>query len=178
MPLRLLSAFAVSLLVHGAFLLPDLVARRPAPVPPAPLQARLAVPPVPAAVEPAEPLLKNTLDDAPSPKSIEEAPRNTPSPPTPRPVTRPTPQKDVQAAQRKLSKHVFYPPEAVARGLEGDVRLIVKLAADGHIDDVQLAASSGHPLLDNAAIRAAYAMGSLAGASGRELIVPVYFRLQ
>ena len=84
----------------------------------------------------------------------------------------------MQAAQRKLSKHVFYPPEAVSRGLEGDVRLIVKLASDGRIDDVQLAASSGHPLLDNAAIRAAYAMGSLAGASGRELIVPVYFRLQ
>ena len=176
MPLRLLSAFAVSLLVHGAFFLPDLVARRPAPVTPAPLQARLAMPPVP--VEPAEPLLKNTLDEAQNTKTIEETPRSTPTPPTPRPVTRPTPQKDVQAAQRKLSKHVFYPPEAVSRGLEGDVRLIVKLAADGRIDDVQLAAGSGHPLLDNAAIRAAYAMGSLAGASGRELIVPVYFRLQ
>lgn len=92
--------------------------------------------------------------------------------------SRPTPKKDVQAAQRKLSQHVFYPPEAVARGLEGEVRLIVKLAADGQIDDVLLAASSGHALLDNAAIRAAYAMGTLAGTSGRELIVPVYFRLQ
>ncbi len=178
MPPRLLFAFAVSLLVHGAAFLPELVAHRPVPPPAPPLQARLALPPVPLPVEPAEPLLKNTLDEAQSTKTIDDVPRNSPPPPASRPVIRPTPQKDVQAAQRKLSKHVFYPPEAVARGLEGDVRLIVKLAADGRIDDVQLAAGSGHPLLDNAAIRAAYAMGSLAGASGRELIVPVYFRLQ
>ena len=175
MPLRLLLAFAVSLLLHGAAFLPEIVARRPPPAPP-PLQARLAVPP--PAPEPAEALLKNTLDaETPAP---EVQPARPPAPPqaASHVLSRPTPKKDVQAAQRKLSQHVFYPPEAVARGLEGEVRLIVKLAADGQIDDVLLAASSGHALLDNAAIRAAYAMGTLAGTSGRELIVPVYFRLQ
>ena len=129
-------------------------------------------------IEAAEALLKNTLDaETPAP---EVQPARPPAPPqaASRVPSRPTPKKDVQAAQRKLSQHVFYPPEAVARGLEGEVRLIVKLAADGQIDDVLLAASSGHALLDNAAIRAAYAMGTLAGTSGRELIVPVYFRLQ
>ena len=175
MPFRLLSAFAISVFLHGAAFLPDLIVRRPATPLPPPLQARLALPTPPA---PAEPLLKNTLDEETPAKKEQEPPRSTPSPQSPRPVAKPSPPKDVQAAQRKLSKHMFYPPEAVARGLEGDVRLIVKLAADGRIDDVQLAASSGHALLDNAAIRAAYAMGSLAGASGRELIVPVYFRLQ
>jgi len=33
-------------------------------------------------------------------------------------------------------------------------------------------------MLDNAAIKAAYAMGRLTGASSRELILPVIFRLQ
>ena len=175
MPLRLLLAFAASLLLHGAVFLPELVARRPAPPPPQPLLARLVPPPLPA---PADPLLKNTLDEEAAVRDVQPARPSAPPQAASRVPSRPTPQKDVQAAQRKLSKHVFYPPEAVARGLEGDVRLIVKLAADGRIDDVQLAASSGHTLLDNAAIRAAYAMGSLAGASGRELIVPVIFRLQ
>ena len=58
------------------------------------------------------------------------------------------------------------------------MRLILKLAADGHVDDVSIAASSGHSMLDNAAIKAAYAMGQLTGASSRELILPVIFRLQ
>ena len=43
---------------------------------------------------------------------------------------------------------------------------------------MQLAASSGHVLLDQAAIKAAFAMGRLPGVSARELILPVIFRLQ
>jgi protein TonB len=62
--------------------------------------------------------------------------------------------------------------------MEGDVRLILKLSADGTVDDVGIAASSGHPILDNAAIKAAYAMGKLTGVTSRELILPVIFRLQ
>ena len=66
----------------------------------------------------------------------------------------------------------------VERGIEGEVRLILKLGADGVVDDVSIAASSGYPILDNAAIKAAYAMGRLAGTTSRELILPVIFRLQ
>lgn len=51
--------------------------------------------------------------------------------------------------------------------MEGDVHLIVKLAADGQVEDVHVAASSGFPLLDNAAIKAAYAMGRLPGSTSR-----------
>ena len=80
-------------------------------------------------------------------------------------------------AQRKLSQHLFYPAEALARGLEGEVRLLVRLSPDGRVDEVSVAASSGHAILDNAAIKAAYAMGGLPGAP-RELILPVVFQLQ
>lgn len=171
MSLRLLCALALSLALHATLALPDLLGRltvaRPAPA----LRAVLRLPP---AAEPmaAEPLLKDTL-----------APEEAPPKPQPKPAAPATPpqavaKREVQAAQRKLSQHVYYPPEAVARGIEGEVRLIVKLSADGEVDDVSIAASSGHPLLDNAAIKAAYAMGRLTGASSRELILPVIFRLQ
>jgi periplasmic protein TonB len=179
MPSRLVTAFALSLAVHGALLLPDFLKRLAAtPRPPA-LQATLRLPPAPS---PAEALLKNTLDaEAPPPR------REPPPPPKadlaiPAPASKaapkPPPKRELQAAQRKLSQHLFYPAEAVARGLEGEVRLILKLSPGGAIDDVLVAASSGHAVLDNAAIRAAYAMGEISGVSGRELILPVIFRLQ
>ena len=56
--------------------------------------------------------------------------------------------------------------------------LIIKLSDRGEVLDVNVAASSGHAILDNAAIRAAYAMGVLTGVTSRELILPVIFRLE
>ena len=172
MPSRLLIAFALSFILHGVLLLPDVFKRLAAPSRPAALQATLRMPPV--SPPPADTLLKNTLDDTGEKARAE--------PPTPAPKTSPTPKvptrQNVQAAQRKLSQHLFYPPEAVARGIQGEVRLILRLSASGAIEDVAIAASSGHAILDNAAIRAAYAMGQLSGGNGRELILPVIFRLQ
>ena len=68
--------------------------------------------------------------------------------------------------------------EAIERGLEGDVIVLLTLGPDGSLADASVATGSGHAVLDNAAIRAAYAMGQLSGVSGRELILPVIFRLQ
>ena len=119
-------------------------------------------------------MLKNTLDEGEAPVKPLVAP--SPSPALAKVQRRPV-QREVQVAQRKLNEHLFYPPEAIAHGLEGEVRLIIKLGADGAIDDVSIAASSGHTILDNAAIKAAYAMGKLGGTS-QELIVPVIFQLQ
>ncbi|MBS1227216.1 MAG: TonB family protein [Proteobacteria bacterium] len=174
---RLIFALALSLALHASLVLPDLLGRLAVARPRPALQAVLRLPPKPEAPPPAEPLLKNTMDP-------EETPPEPMQPPKPAPkTTKPTAPKvvakrEVQVAQRKISEHLFYPPEAIARGIEGEVRLIVKLSADGAVEDVSIAASSGHPLLDNAAIKAAYAMGRLTGASSRELILPVIFRLQ
>jgi protein TonB len=168
MPPRLLLALALSLAAHGALLVPDL-GKRLAPPPPA-LQALLR-PPIERPVEPVEPLLKNTIDS-------ETAPRAEKPLPAPESKARGSQKREVQSAQRKLSQHLFYPAEAVSRGIEGDVRLLVRLDAAGAIIDVSVAATSGHAILDNAAIRAAYAMGKLGAGEARELIVPVIFRLQ
>jgi len=174
---RLTLAFALSLALHGGgLLLPDALKRHAAAPPAAALQATLRLPPQPAAPA-AEPLLKNTLDS-------EEAPPVATPPPPPKPqtdqpaVAKREVRREVRAAQKKLSQTLYYPPEAVARGIEGEVRLLVKLTAEGGVADVQIAASSGHAILDNAAVKAAYAMGNLSGTSSRELILPVIFRLQ
>lgn len=176
MPLRLILAFALSLAVHSALFLPDILKRfSVAPHRPA-LQATLRMPPIPE-VPTADALLKNTIDAEDAPHIATPPPPLTPARP-PDAQAKSVARREVQVAQRKLSEHLFYPPEAVARGLEGEVRLIVKLNADGGVDDVSIAASSGYPILDNAAVKAAYAMGRLTGASSRELILPVFFYLQ
>ena len=175
---RLIFALALSLALHLGLVLPDLLGRRPAAPPRPPLQAALRLPPKPE-TPPAEPLLKNTIDAEPAPPERKPPPALKPPPPaTPPAKPKATAKREVQIAQKKLSQHLFYPPEAIARGIEGEVRLIVKLSADGAVDNVSIAASSGHPLLDNAAIKAAYAMGRLTGATSRELILPVIFQLQ
>lgn len=171
MPPRLILALALSLALHGSLLLPDLVKRFSAAPPRTALQATLRLPPLRETL-PAEPLLKNTLDPEDAPQVAKPAP-----PPLPA-SSKAVAKREVQTAQRKLSQHLFYPPEAVARGIEGEVRLILKLSPDGAIDDISIAASSGHTILDNAAVKAAYVMGKLPGVTSRELILPVIFRLQ
>ena len=179
LPLAL--SLTLSLALHLGLLAPELFAQRtqrPASPPPT-LLARLRPPPTvaPAPAPPAaEELLKNTLDAKVQPPALK------PTPPPPkakaaRTEARSASRNEVSGAQRKLSRHLFYPPEAIERGIEGEVRLLVRLADDGAIDEVSVAASSGHAHLDNAAIRAAYAMGALPGGP-RELILPVVFQLQ
>lgn len=127
----------------------------------------------PATVKPVEPLLKNTLAEEDSTKAVQAPPK-----PAIARSRHPAPRSPEEAAQRKLSEVLFYPPEAVARGLEGEVRLLLTLDGDGAIHDAQVAAGSGHKILDDAAVRAAFAMGRLPEAGAREVILPVVFRLR
>lgn len=157
-----------------------------AAAPRATLDARL-LPAIQEALPPPEdPLLKNTLAEA-TPETVEPAPA-----PAPRPPAEPEPQdasllppkpvreapKVVREAQLKLAAHMFYPPEAIARGLEGEVRVLLNLAPDGSILEVSLAAGSGHELLDQAALSAALAMRRVPVTGAEELILPVVFKLQ
>ena len=66
-------------------------------------------------------------------------------------------------------------PEARA---EPTLRVAIILDADGRVGEASIAASTGHRILDDAALRAAYAAGRLGGDGVRELILPVVFRLQ
>jgi protein TonB len=79
-------------------------------------------------------------------------------------------------AQAALSKQLFYPEEAISKGWEGDVMLLLTLSAQGEVIGVELARSSGHTILDNAARTAAGKLGKLRSGSG-QLLLPVEFRL-
>lgn len=173
MPFQLPAALAISLLLHAAVLWWNVIELRPPPTPRLQASLQPLTPPGPASDEP---LLKNTLSSDPSPAAATAPPRPATAPAAA--TTRAVARRQIEAAQRKLSQHLYYPPEAVARGIEGEVRLLVRLADDGSIIDVQLAASSGHAILDQAAVKAAYAMGRANWAQSRELILPVIFRLQ
>jgi len=171
MPTRLILAFLLSFALHGMLLFPGLLKRFAAAAPPPVLQATLRPPPKRESV-PEDPILKDTLAED------EAKPVAKPRPPAPKPAPMASSRREVQAAQRKLSQHLFYPAEAVERGIEGEVRLILKLSAEGRVLSVAVGSGSGYSVLDNAAVRAAYAMGNLGGGEARELIVPVIFRLQ
>lgn len=176
---RFALALCASLLLHLAIIGGSSLKALLKPTPPPRLEVRLRTPEPPP---PAEPLVKNTLDREDE-KPVVETKQSEPLPqPKPTPKSTPRPQraekKQVQAAQRKIAEHTYYPPEAIARGIEGDVRLLLVLNEDGSLADVQIAVSSGHAILDNAAMKAAYAMGRLSGVTAREMILPVSFRLR
>jgi len=52
---------------------------------------------------------------------------------------------------------ISYPKRAVRRDIEGRLELDVTLSAEGELKDIAIAVSSGHQLLDNAAMEAAQA---------------------
>lgn len=168
-------ALAVSLLLHAAVLgWPG--HRAAVSARPATLEAHL----LPLPPTPTEPLLKNTLVQQQEPVAPAPA-RARPPPRTPGAHGTRAARLDKsreEAALRKLAKHQFYPDEAVEQGLEGEVRLLLVLDPAGRVLSVDIAAGSGHAILDRAAVAAARAMGSLPDAGVRDFILPVVFRLQ
>ena len=57
--------------------------------------------------------------------------------------------------RRKVERigQLNYPQQAKQQGIAGSLRLFVAISADGALRDVRVLASSGHPLLDDAALR-------------------------
>jgi len=166
---RLLPALLLSLLAHLFPFLPGVLP--PAVAPPAPpLQALLRPAPAPEVVPLALP---------------EPPPAATPQPAKPRPP-KPVPSPATPDWQREIRRQFgeqrqrgeFYPAEAIARGLQGEVLVLLVLDPDGSVAAARLEESSGHPLLDDAALRAVRALRSLPADAPRETLIPVRFRLR
>ena len=81
-------------------------------------------------------------------------------------------------AVEQLRRELPYPPEAIERGLQGEALVLLFLDASGNAIAARLEASSGHALLDDAAVRAARTLRSLPDSAPREVLVPVRFRLR
>ena len=85
--------------------------------------------------------------------------------------------ESLREARVALARHLLYPAEAIARGLEGETTLLLVLDGNGRVTSVTIAHSSGHAVLDQAALDAAMTMGSLPG-NPRQTLLPVTFRLE
>jgi protein TonB len=85
-----------------------------------------------------------------------------------------------EAARRaadQFRRELRYPAEAIERGLQGEALVLLFLDASGNAIAARLEASSGHALLDDAAVQAARSLRSLPYSAPREALVPVRFRL-
>lgn len=164
MPLRF--ALLTSLFLHFALILaPAWPAAYPPTARPANLQARL-LPSTPVASQPADAVSTEAQqpEDAVAPDAITAQPKKLRG-------------AALKQAQSTLSEHLFYPPEAVAAGLEGEVVLLLTLGEGGRIVTAEIAGSSGHRVLDEAALAAASRIGALPG-NLHQMLLPVTFRLQ
>jgi protein TonB len=122
-------------------------------------------------VPPAEPLLKDTISD----RKEEIRPA---SPPLSATARAGHAARAREQARQQLNRQVFYPPEAVERGLEGEVKLRLRLDATGRVIDAAVLSGSGHAVLDQAALVAARQIGRIDAGGAEELLLPVVFRLE
>lgn len=81
-------------------------------------------------------------------------------------------------ASEQMTRELLYPPEAIERGLQGEALVLLFLDESGNAIAARLESSSGHALLDDAAVRAARTLRSLPQGAPREALLPVRFRLR
>ena len=137
---------------------PPKVEPPPPPPPPKPepptLRPRVAAPRLAAApvVAPDTPLVAATADTVQVARApVEAAPEPAPAP-APKPEEPVTEPKGYAGYLHNPAPD--YPPAAQKRGLEGKVVLKVHVLASGQPDNVTVAKSSGHQILDEAALKA------------------------
>lgn len=166
MRMRFRWALVASLAMHVALLMPVQwwLRRAPAPLPPLAVQ----LPPtdlVQALVTQPEMLEKPS--DAVQPA------------PTMQPAEKPRELKGraLDSAIAALMREEFYPREAIRHEIEGRVVLLLTLDAAGRVTAIEVAGSSGHAILDDAAVRAATRIVRLPGGR-RQALLPVEFRLE
>ncbi len=144
------------------------------PPPPPPMAASLRPPPV----EPLPPPPPLTLPEQPKPAPVKPLPEK--RKPPEKPVK--APKTWTQAVKQHLKKlddaGQFYPQEAIARGLEGEVLVLIVIDESGHVSGARVEQGSGHRILDDAALRAVRSLRSLPADAPREALLPVRFRLR
>ena len=173
---RLLLALAASLLLHILPTVAPLISASP-PAPKAPPIAATLRPPPPAPLPPPPPL---TLPEQPKPSTIP------PKPPPPKPEQREKPPVAAKTWTQAIRQHLkklddsgqFYPEDAIARGLEGEVLVLIIIDESGRVTAARVEQGSGHRILDDAALRAVRSLRSLPADAPREALLPVRFRLR
>lgn len=86
--------------------------------------------------------------------------------------------EELRDTMRRLSEEMLYPADALQRGLEGEVVILVEIGEGGRILDASIATGSGHRSLDEAAVRAVRKLGQLGpSTANRSILLPVRFRI-
>lgn len=90
-----------------------------------------------------------------------------------------TEQRLLSEIKIEFSRHFRYPPRALRKQLEGKVILSFRLDSTGTIQSVVIAKSSGHGILDRAAIKSLSRIAPLTGSpkSGLSFELPVIYRI-
>jgi protein TonB len=174
-------ALAASILLHAALISVGVQEVRLQPLRPMPPELTVYLAP-----EEVQPAPRLTLPE----------PRRAAAPPVPAPEQRrPAPKPDgpalrladlprqlsgeaARTAAEQLARDLPYPPEAIERGLQGEALVLLFLDGDGNAIAARLERSSGHGILDEAALRAARRLRALPASAPREALLPVRFRLR
>lgn len=126
--------------------------------------------------QPVQDRIENTQGENPDvPKTVAQAVQDNPD-------NRDTLNSLRAAVYSALQARFTYPRRARMRGWEGTVVVSLRIMADGHLSDIQVADSSGVPVLDRAALRSLARIRVpqvVAWLDGREidLLIPVEYRL-
>jgi len=174
---RLFAALALSLTLHLLPLLPDLNFGQESLMAAAPLIAELRAPPLPAVAPPLSLPEQTRSANTPAPKAPAKPPIKTAKNAAAQPAKTWT-----QAVREHLKKldnaGQFYPAEAIARGLEGEVQVLLIIDEAGKVSAARVEQGSGQPILDEAALRAVRSLQSLPADAPHQVILPVRFRLR
>jgi protein TonB len=169
----LLLGILVSLLLHALPFLPELLSTPEKAQRPPALTASLRPPPAPVQQVPL------SLPEKPPAK----APAATPKPQVKaqeKPAT--TAKTWTQAIRQHLKKldedQQFYPEEARRQGLQGTVEVLLIIDTNGNVSAARVEESSGHRMLDEAALRAVRSLRSLPADAPQQSVIPVRFRLR
>ena len=82
------------------------------------------------------------------------------------------------SAAEQLQRELLYPREAIERGLQGEALVLLFLDQAGDAVAARIESSSGHELLDDAAVRAARTLRALPDSAPRDVLLEVRFRLR
>lgn len=193
----LVLALGFSALLHGALLL-DWLGMFTTPRPPPQTPPRMTATLIPADPPPPQPELRldetELLPPEPAPKPPKPPPQKPQKPPQLPKLPEPKPKQEknsvpgtlpppaAREAQKQLArmarKEGFYPLEAINKGWQGEILVQIFLDANGHVIAARVENSSGYPILDEAALKAARALKSLPTEGVEDAFLTVSFRLE
>ena len=111
------------------------------------------------------------MPDAPPAVVVQRRP-----PPVAKPARRPAKRGGTLRLVRRPDVSTYYPYEARSQNIQGETIVLIEVDSTGHVVRATVRQSSGYVILDDAALRVAYAHLFAPGVTGRAEL-PVRFRL-